>query len=76
MTSGRIRGTPLVPGNAEGYAVVTDEPLSFWGGVDSDTGQIIDRRHPLACEAIVGSILVLPFGRRSCSSSGVLLESI
>ena len=36
----------LVPGNAEGRALVLDEPLSFWGGVDPETGDITDVRHP------------------------------
>ena len=56
--------------------MTTNEPLSFWGGVDPDLGTVIDIRHPLDGESIAGRILVLPSGRGSCSASGVILESI
>lgn len=56
--------------------MATDTPLSFWGGVDPQDGQIIDKRHPLVGEVLAGRVLVLPSGRGSCSASGVLLESI
>jgi predicted aconitase with swiveling domain len=72
----RFAGRPLVVGVAAGIALVTNTPLSFWGGVDPRTGEVIDRRHPLDGEVITNRILVLPSGRGSCSASGVLLESI
>lgn len=71
-----IRGQALVDGVASGVALVTDTPLSFWGGVDPEHGTVIDIRHPLDGESIAGRILVLPSGRGSCSASGVILESI
>ena len=76
MALRRMQGRSLVAGNASGVALVTDTPLSFWGGVDPEHGTIIDQRHPLAGEYLAGRILVLPSGRGSCSASGVLLESI
>jgi len=39
-----IKGWALVKGTAEGLALVSSEPLSFWGGYDFHTGEIIDRR--------------------------------
>jgi predicted aconitase with swiveling domain len=72
----RFLGKALVDGAATGTALTTDTPLSFWGGVDPHTGEVIDRRHPLEGEIIGGRILVLPCGKGSCSASGVLLESI
>jgi predicted aconitase with swiveling domain len=71
-----MAGVVIVRGAAAGSAVCTDEPISFWGGLDPETGEIIDRRHPLSGENICGRVLVLPHGRGSCSASGVLLESI
>ena len=76
MAMRRLAGKPLVEGAATGYALTTDTPLSFWGGVDPQTGEVIDRRHPLDGAVISGRILVLPSGRGSCSASGVLLESL
>ncbi|MGI8644307.1 MAG: aconitase X swivel domain-containing protein [Thermomicrobiales bacterium] len=64
------------PDVVEGVAVVTDEALSFWGGVDPATGCVIDEHHPLRGECLAGRVLLLPRGRGSCSASGVLLECI
>lgn len=66
---------PLVPGSAEGTALVLDEPLSFWGGFDPSSGRIVDRRHPQRGERVTGRILVMPSGRGSSSSSSVLAEA-
>lgn len=66
----------IVAGDISGIALATEEPLSFWGGLNPDTGEIIDRRHPLSGEIVSGKVLVLPQGRGSCSASGVLLEAI
>ena len=76
MALKRLQGRSLVDGSATGVALVTDTPLSFWGGVDPEDGKIIDQRHPLEGEYLAGRILVLPSGRGSCTASGVLLESI
>ncbi len=71
-----LRGIPLVPGTATGRVLTTDVPLSLWGGLDPETGEVIDRRHPWSGEKVTGRVLCLPFGRGSCSASGVLLEAI
>ena len=68
--------TIVVPGTASGLAFASDEPISFWGGLDPNSGEIIDRRHPLTGQNIAGGILVIPNGRGSCSASGVFLEAI
>lgn len=69
-------GQIVVAGTGRGQALVTDEPLSLWGGLDPATGEVIDRHHPLSGECVSGRVLVLPHGRGSCSASGVLLEAI
>lgn len=53
-----------------------DEPLSFWGGLDPATGEIIDVHHPQKGESIAGRRLILPGTRGSTSSPGVLVEAI
>ncbi len=53
-----------------------DEPLSFWGGLDPATGEIIDVHHPQRGGCIAGCRLVLPGTRGSTSSPGVLVEAI
>ncbi len=59
-----------------GRALVLEEPLSFWGGVDPVTGIIIDRRHPQLGHAVTNRILMMPGGRGSSSSSTVLAEAL
>ena len=71
-----IEGRPLVTGRAEGPALVLDEPLSFWGGIDPETGRIVEVGHPQRGEVVTGRILVMPSGRGSSSSATVLAESI
>jgi predicted aconitase with swiveling domain len=71
-----IKGKPLVAGEALGEALVSNEPLSFWGGYDQHTGEIIDRRHSLSGEIAVGRILALPFSRGSSTTTAVLLEAV
>ena len=71
-----ISGKPFIAGSAKGIALVSSEPLSFWGGYDWKTGEIIDRRHPLSGEIAKGKILAIPFTRGSSTTTAVLLESI
>lgn len=66
----------LIAGEAAGEALVLDEPLSLWGGLDPKNGRIIDPRHPQHGEVVTGRVLVLPFGRGSSSASSILLEAI
>ena len=72
MTEGRT----LVAGTAEGPALVLDEPLSLWGGLDPGTGEIVEVRHPQRGANVAGRVLVMPSGRGSSSSSSVLAEAI
>jgi predicted aconitase with swiveling domain len=67
---------PLARGAAAGPALVLSEPLSFWGGIDVETGTIIDHSHPQRGLSVAGRVLVMPGGRGSSSSSAVLAEVI
>jgi hypothetical protein len=71
-----IQGRTLVAGGATAPALTSDVPLSFWGGYDQFTGEIIDRRHPLSGTNAVGKILVLPASRGSSTTAAVLLEAV
>ena len=58
-----------------GAALVLDEPLSLWGGLDPTTGVIVDARHPQRGERVAGRVLVMRAVRGSSSSSSVLAEA-
>jgi predicted aconitase with swiveling domain len=70
-----IEGRVLVAGEARGEALVLDEPLSFWGGLDPTTGRIVEVGHPQHGAVVTGRILVMPSGRGSSSSATVLAEA-
>ena len=66
----------LVPGAAFGPILRLDEPLSFWGGLDSATGTIIDRWHPQRGASVAGRMLLMSGGRGSSSGSATLAEAL
>ena len=66
----------VVAGAARGRVLFSTEPLSFWGGYDYHTGEIIDRRHPLSGGIASGCILCLPAARGSSTTTAVLLEAV
>lgn len=71
-----MKGRILAGGVADGVALVLDEPLSLWGGVDPATGVIIDARHPQRGISVEGRVLVMRAVRGSSSSSSVLAETV
>ena len=76
MVDRLISGRPVVEGEAAGDALVTTDALSFWGGYDFHTGEIIDKHHPLAGVRATGRILAVPFSKGSSTTTAVLLEAV
>lgn len=66
----------VITGRADAPVLSCGEGLSFWGGVDAATGEVIDSLHPLKGQRLGGKILAIPTSRGSCTGSGVLLELI
>ncbi|KAF6842770.1 hypothetical protein CMUS01_02763 [Colletotrichum musicola] len=75
-TSTLFAGDVLVRGSATGTLLASDTELSLWGGVHPQSGEVIDRHHPLNGRFLHGNILAIPRGRGSCSGSGVMLETL
>jgi predicted aconitase with swiveling domain len=71
-----LEGRVLLAGEASGELLVLSTPVSFWGGVDAASGDIIDRRHPEFGQSVAGRILALPHGKGSSSASSVLAECL
>lgn len=61
---------------ATGIALVLDEPLSLWGGMDPATGEVIDAHHPQRGANLAGRVVVMPAARGSSSSASVLAEAV
>jgi predicted aconitase with swiveling domain len=64
-----MKGRKIFGGKAEGEAIVSKEGISFYGGVDPDTGVVTERGHPLEGKNITGKILVFPTGKGSTVGS-------
>ena len=70
------RGELLLGAGAAGPLVRLAEPLSFWGGVDPDTGVVIDRHHPEVGVGLAGTTLLTGATRGSSSTTSTFLECV
>lgn len=64
-----LQGRPIYPGVAEGEALVTTMGISFFGGVDPDSGVVVEKGHELEGQTVAGKILVFPTGKGSTVGS-------
>ena len=60
----QLKGRIIYKGIVEGEALVTSQPLSFYGGVDPNTGMVIEKGHELQGQSVEGKILVFPHRQR------------
>lgn len=67
-----IKVHKVCKGKAEGEAIVTSQPISFYGGLDPKTGVIVDPTHELAGHSVEGKILVFPKGKGSTAGSFII----
>ena len=68
----RTSGRAIFEGSAEGEALVSSSSMSFYGGVNPDSGEVIERGHELQGQSVKGKILVFPCGKGSTVGSYVL----
>ncbi|RLI60130.1 MAG: hypothetical protein DRO67_09340 [Candidatus Asgardarchaeum californiense] len=67
-----MKGRVISPGKAEGEAIVSTEPIGFYGGIDAKTGIVIEKGHPLEGKKVTNKILVFPYGKGSTVGSYVI----
>jgi len=67
-----MNGRTISPGKVEGVAIVSPEPIGFYGGIDAKTGIVIEKGHPLEGKSVTGKILVFPCGKGSTVGSYVI----
>ncbi|MBU7047775.1 MAG: DUF126 domain-containing protein [Theionarchaea archaeon] len=65
-------GRMISPGKVTAEAIVSNEPIGFYGGIDSKTGIVIEKGHPLEGQSVTGKILVFPRGKGSTVGSYVI----
>ncbi len=68
----QLKGRIIYKGKAEGEALTTKQPISFYGGVDPNTGAVIEKGHELQGISVKGKILVFPQGKGSTVGSYTL----
>jgi len=67
-----MKGRIISPGSVEGEAIVSSEPIGFYGGIDINTGIVIEKGHPLEGSCVKDKILVFPNGKGSTVGSYVI----
>ena len=67
-----LKGRTISKGVAEGEALTTTQPISFYGGVDPKTSEVIEKGHDLQGKKVTGKILVFPNGKGSTVGSYTL----
>lgn len=67
-----LHGRKIYPGRVEGEALVTSMGISFFGGVDPESGVVVEKGHELQGQAIAGKVLVFPTGKGSTVGSYTL----
>jgi predicted aconitase with swiveling domain len=67
-----MQGRKIYGGKVIGEALVTGDDISFYGGCDPETGEIIEKGHNLEGKSVSGKILVFPSGKGSTVGSYVL----
>ena len=72
MTRTVFKGRVIKAGRGDGEALVSPVPIGFLGGVDPETGEIVERGHPLEGQRIAGRVLVFPTGKGSTVGSYTL----
>ena len=69
---GRTKARIIKEGRAEGKALVSREPIGFFGNVDPDTGVVVEQGHELEGQCITDMVLVFPTGKGSTVGSYTL----
>ncbi|XES76457.1 MAG: DUF126 domain-containing protein [Candidatus Bathyarchaeia archaeon] len=68
----QLKGRIIYKGKAQAEALVTSQPISFYGGVDPNTGVVLEKGHELQGQSVKGKILVFPQGKGSTVGSYTL----
>lgn len=69
-----LKGRKVAKGSAEGEAIVSTEGISFYGGVEPETGNVVEKDHPLEGQSVKGKVLVFPTGKGSTVGSYALYD--
>lgn len=69
-----LKGRAVSRGMATGPALVSRDAISFLGGVDPETGVVIEKGHALYGKSMKGTVLIFPNGKGSTVGSYVIYQ--
>ena len=72
----KMQGRVIKSGSAQGIALVSPEPVGFLGGVDPETGRVVEAGHSLQGECVTGRVLVFSTGKGSTVGSYTLYRMV
>lgn len=67
-----LEGRVIFDGEVEGRLLVSGMGISFYGGVDPQTGKVVEKGHDLEGQCVAGRVLVFPTGKGSTVGSYTL----
>ncbi|MHA2271549.1 MAG: DUF126 domain-containing protein [Candidatus Hodarchaeales archaeon] len=70
----KLEGRRICKGKATGEALVSSQAISFYGGVDPETGEVVEKDHELEGQSVSGKVLVFPNGKGSTVGPYVLYQ--
>ncbi|MFW9946578.1 MAG: DUF126 domain-containing protein [Candidatus Odinarchaeota archaeon] len=65
----KLKGRKIYRGTISGKTIITKDAISFYGGIDPDTGIVMEVGHELEGQSVSGKILVFPTGKGSTVGS-------
>jgi predicted aconitase with swiveling domain len=69
-----LKGRKVAKGTAQGEALVSSDGISFYGGVEPETGKVVEKGHPIEGQSVSGKALVFPTGKGSTVGSYTLYQ--
>lgn len=69
-----LKGHKVSKGKAQGEALVSQSPVSFLGGINPETGLVVEKGHEIEGRNVSGKILIFPVGKGSTAGSFQLYE--
>jgi predicted aconitase with swiveling domain len=70
----KIKGRSISRGIAEGPVLLSEDPISFLGNVNPETGEVVDPDHVLYGRSVAGTVFVFPYGCGSTVGSYVIYQ--
>ena len=67
-----LKGRGVVRGKGIGKALISAKPISFFGDINPETGEIIAEDNPLKGVSIAGKVFIFPYGRGSTVGSYII----